>query len=199
MPPMVSFIFIRACHTLNVAVTEEVPREHRPVGPKHTVHKVQPLRKDDMQTSCAQDLGVDSVTHGFYGSMKQSLGSCVGFCGAIPCCPFPNPFKEVRQGLSLHPILTRSFFFKIIPHVYRFCGTGLPLRPVLQGRRPRFGPGQCLHGVTPHRGRQNPDYLHRAAVRHHSRQRQRRNVRSSHHRPWDYLVWLTRQPPPATP
>ena len=112
---MVSFIIIRACHTLNVAVTDEVPREHRPVGPKHTVHKVQPLRKDDMQTSCAQDLGVDSVTHGFYGSMKQSLGSCVGFCGAIPCCPFPNPFKEVRQGLSLDPILTRSFFFKSSP------------------------------------------------------------------------------------
>ncbi|KAI0251344.1 hypothetical protein BJV78DRAFT_1212651 [Lactifluus subvellereus] len=74
-----------------------VPREYHPGVSKH-IHKVQPLRKDDMQVSCAQDLGVDTVTHGFYGSMMQGLGSCVGFCGAIPCCPFPNPFKEVRQG-----------------------------------------------------------------------------------------------------
>lgn len=51
-----------------------------------------------MQPSYAQDLGLEGVTHGFYGSMVQTLGSCVGFIGAIPCCPCPNPFKEVRQG-----------------------------------------------------------------------------------------------------
>lgn len=54
-----------------------------------------------MQPSYAQDLGVGTVTHGFYGSMMQSLGSCIGFCGAVPCCPLPNPFKEVRQGRLL--------------------------------------------------------------------------------------------------
>jgi regulator of protease activity HflC (stomatin/prohibitin superfamily) len=64
---------------------------------RHVI-KVQPLKKDEMQPSYAQDLGVDTVTHGFYGSMMQTLGSCVGFCGAVPCCPLPNPFKEVRQG-----------------------------------------------------------------------------------------------------
>ena len=80
-------------------VTDDVARDHHHTGmlPKHVI-KVQPLKKDEMQPSYAQDLGVDTVTHGFYGSMMQSLGSCVGFCGAIPCCPLPNPFKEVRQG-----------------------------------------------------------------------------------------------------
>ena len=28
----------------------------------------------------------------------NGLGSCIGTLGAIPCCPFPNPYKEVRQG-----------------------------------------------------------------------------------------------------
>lgn len=51
-----------------------------------------------MQPSYAQDLGTGEVTHGVYGSLLQVLGSCVGFCGAIPCCPFPNPFREVNQG-----------------------------------------------------------------------------------------------------
>jgi hypothetical protein len=64
---------------------------------RHVI-KVQPLKKDEMQPSYAQDMGIETVTHGFYGSMMQSLGSCIGFCGAIPCCPCPNPFKEVRQG-----------------------------------------------------------------------------------------------------
>lgn len=64
---------------------------------KHVI-KVQPLKKEEMQASYAQDMGVEGVTHGFYGSMMQAIGSCVGFCGAIPCCPLPNPFKEVRQG-----------------------------------------------------------------------------------------------------
>jgi len=30
--------------------------------------------------------------------MMHALGSCVGFCGAIPCCPLPNPFRNVQQG-----------------------------------------------------------------------------------------------------
>lgn len=51
-----------------------------------------------MQPSYAQDLGSGEVTHGIYGSMMQALGVCVGFCGAIPCCPFPNPFRNIQQG-----------------------------------------------------------------------------------------------------
>jgi erythrocyte band 7 integral membrane protein len=28
----------------------------------------------------------------------NGLGSVLGFCGAIPCCPCPNPFRNVQQG-----------------------------------------------------------------------------------------------------
>jgi hypothetical protein len=81
-------------------VTEELraPRDPQTGFTAKHVIKVQPLKKDEMQPSYAQDMGVEGVTHGFYGSMMQSLGSCIGFCGAIPCCPLPNPFKQVRQG-----------------------------------------------------------------------------------------------------
>ena len=41
------------------------------------------------------------VTHGVYGSMLQALGTCIGLCGAVPCCPCPNPFREVYQGASI--------------------------------------------------------------------------------------------------
>lgn len=51
-----------------------------------------------MQPSYAQDLGVGGIEHGFYGSMMNGLGSCVGTLGMIPCCPFPNPFKNIDQG-----------------------------------------------------------------------------------------------------
>ncbi|EIW61365.1 uncharacterized protein TRAVEDRAFT_34877 [Trametes versicolor FP-101664 SS1] len=60
--------------------------------------KVQPLKRSEMQPSYAQDLGTREVTHGVYGSMLQALGSCLGLLGAVPCCPCPNPFREVQQG-----------------------------------------------------------------------------------------------------
>lgn len=28
----------------------------------------------------------------------SGLGSCIGVLGQFPCCPLPNPYKEVRQG-----------------------------------------------------------------------------------------------------
>lgn len=59
---------------------------------------VQPLKRSEMQPSYAQDLGTSEVTHGVYGSLLNILGDCVGFCGAIPCCPLPNPFRNVQQG-----------------------------------------------------------------------------------------------------
>jgi len=60
--------------------------------------KVQPLRREEMQPSYAQDLGAAEVTHGLYGSLLQSFGACLGVFGMIPCCPVPNPFREVQQG-----------------------------------------------------------------------------------------------------
>ncbi|KAF5388428.1 hypothetical protein D9615_000840 [Tricholomella constricta] len=81
-------------------VTDELPAgPRRSNAPdKSTVITVQPLKRSEMQPSYAQDLGTGEVTHGIYGSLLQGLGSCVGFFGAIPCCPFPNPFRNVQQG-----------------------------------------------------------------------------------------------------
>ncbi|KKY22153.1 putative stomatin family protein [Phaeomoniella chlamydospora] len=63
--------------------------------------KVQPPRREDLQPSYAQTLFGESdvEAHGWYGSMINSLGSCIGFMGAIPCCIIcPNPYKPVSQG-----------------------------------------------------------------------------------------------------
>ncbi|KAG6895639.1 hypothetical protein C0992_000251 [Termitomyces sp. T32_za158] len=80
-------------------VTDDAPP---PVGPRRTggggIVTVQPLKRSEMQPSYAQDHGVGEVTHGVYGSMLQLVGTCVGFVGAIPCCPLPNPFRNVQQG-----------------------------------------------------------------------------------------------------
>ncbi|GJE87297.1 slipin family protein [Phanerochaete sordida] len=70
----------------------------KPLGGEAHVIKVQPLKRSEMQPSYAQDLGTGEVTHGLYGSLLQSFGVCVGLCGAIPCCPLPNPFRNVQQG-----------------------------------------------------------------------------------------------------
>lgn len=51
-----------------------------------------------MQPSYAQDMGVNSIEHGFYGAFISGLGSIVGAIGAIPCCPCPNPYNRVEQG-----------------------------------------------------------------------------------------------------
>lgn len=82
-------------------VTAEQPMSSstmkKPDLSKQVIH-VEPLKRSEMQPSYAQDLGAEEVTHGVYGSMMQYLGGCVGFFGAIPCCPLPNPFRNVEQG-----------------------------------------------------------------------------------------------------
>jgi len=63
--------------------------------------KVQPPRREDLQPSYAQTLqgDTDPETNGWYGSMINTLGSCIGCLGAIPCCVIcPNPYKPVSQG-----------------------------------------------------------------------------------------------------
>jgi len=81
-------------------VTAEQPAStsmKKPDLSKHVI-RVEPLKRNEMQPSYAQDLGSGEVTHGIYGSLMHGLGGCVGFFGAIPCCPLPNPFKSVQQG-----------------------------------------------------------------------------------------------------
>lgn len=66
---------------------------------EHGLITVQPLRRSEMQPSYAQDLGLEDVDHGFYGTMINGLGACAGFFGQVPCCfCCPNPFQEVNQG-----------------------------------------------------------------------------------------------------
>jgi len=63
--------------------------------------KVEPPRREDLQPSYAQTLQGDNdpETNGWYGSMINNLGSCIGCMGAIPCCIVcPNPYKPVSQG-----------------------------------------------------------------------------------------------------
>jgi len=62
---------------------------------------VQPPRREDLQPSYAQTLAgeSDAGSHGWYGGMINTLGSCVGGMGAVPCCVCcPNPYKPVSQG-----------------------------------------------------------------------------------------------------
>jgi regulator of protease activity HflC (stomatin/prohibitin superfamily) len=61
---------------------------------------VQPPKREDLQPSYAQMLGEsDTGAHGWYGSMIDTLGSCLGTMGAVPCCICcPNPYKPVSQG-----------------------------------------------------------------------------------------------------
>jgi len=64
--------------------------------------KVQPPRREDLQPSYARVIkpdDADADTHGWYGSMINALGTCIGTLGAIPCCVVcPNPYKPVNQG-----------------------------------------------------------------------------------------------------
>ncbi|CAK5262367.1 unnamed protein product [Mycena citricolor] len=60
--------------------------------------KVQPLKREEMQPSYAQDLGTGEVVHGAYGSFLQAVGTIFGICGMVPCCPVSNPFRSVEQG-----------------------------------------------------------------------------------------------------
>ncbi|KAF2487435.1 hypothetical protein BDY17DRAFT_288964 [Neohortaea acidophila] len=74
-------------------------RTHVPGEP--LVH-VEPPRREDLQPSYARVIKPDDEDedqHGWYGSMINGLGTCVGTLGAIPCCVCcPNPYKPVAQG-----------------------------------------------------------------------------------------------------
>ncbi|KAI1179812.1 stomatin family protein [Nemania sp. FL0916] len=60
---------------------------------------VEPPRQQDLQQSYAQIVDENANPSGWYGSMINGLGACVGTLGAVPCCIcFPNPYKQVHQG-----------------------------------------------------------------------------------------------------
>ncbi|KAI5864025.1 stomatin-like protein [Durotheca rogersii] len=56
-------------------------------------------KQEDLQQSYASIVGNDANAKGWYGSMINAIGACMGTLGAIPCvicCP--NPYKQVSQG-----------------------------------------------------------------------------------------------------
>lgn len=56
-------------------------------------------KQEDLQQSYASIVGNDANPKGWYGSMINALGSCMGTLGAVPCCICcPNPYKQVHQG-----------------------------------------------------------------------------------------------------
>ncbi|GJJ78594.1 hypothetical protein EMPS_10953 [Entomortierella parvispora] len=65
----------------------------------------QPKRNNDMGAtgnvtvkSYAEEFPAQRV-NGFYGSMVNAFGSCIGTMGMIPCCVCcPNPYKSIEQG-----------------------------------------------------------------------------------------------------
>jgi erythrocyte band 7 integral membrane protein len=74
---------------------------HTPGRSDNPIMNVEPPRREDLQPSYAQTLvgESDQGNHGWYGSMINTLGNCVGAMGAIPCCIVcPNPYKPVSQG-----------------------------------------------------------------------------------------------------
>lgn len=81
----------------------KAPAQSSNVGFRPTnngIVKVQPPRREDLQPSYAQTLVFETeAVHGWYGAMINTLGSTIGFFGAIPCCLVcPNPYKPVSQG-----------------------------------------------------------------------------------------------------
>ncbi|KAI2625418.1 stomatin-like protein [Hypomontagnella submonticulosa] len=56
-------------------------------------------RQEDLQASYASVVSENANPKGWYGSMINALGACMGTLGAVPCiicCP--NPYKQVSQG-----------------------------------------------------------------------------------------------------
>ncbi|KAI1120842.1 hypothetical protein F5Y10DRAFT_282968 [Nemania abortiva] len=56
-------------------------------------------RQEDLQQSYAQIVDENANPNGWYGSMINAFGACMGTLGAVPCCICcPNPYKQVHQG-----------------------------------------------------------------------------------------------------
>ncbi|CAG8508084.1 11080_t:CDS:2 [Paraglomus brasilianum] len=69
------------------------------VPPTMGIISMEPLNKQILQPSYANELPLNDTQHGFYGSMINVLGNVCGFFGANPiCCCCPNPYKRVDQG-----------------------------------------------------------------------------------------------------
>jgi len=82
--------------------------------PQHNMVSVQPPRREELQRSYATVVADDVDPQGWYGSMINALGACIGTLGAIPCCILcPNPYKNVQQG-SVGLVTKFGKFYKAV-------------------------------------------------------------------------------------
>ena len=103
--------------SVNNASNSKAPAGDAEIRQKRLIN-VQPLRPNELQPKYAQriqhDLN-DPDAHGWFAGLSKSnpnphdihslttivhsMGACIGYCGAIPCCIcYPNPFEPVEQG-----------------------------------------------------------------------------------------------------
>ncbi|GBC04512.1 hypothetical protein RclHR1_05700007 [Rhizophagus clarus] len=75
---------------------------------------MQPISKQQMQSSYAIEHPISDVSHTFYGGILNCLGNCFGFIGSIPVCLcVPSPYKRVEQGY-VGLITQFGKFYKIV-------------------------------------------------------------------------------------
>jgi len=67
-------------------------------APRKALVTVQPPRREDLQPSYASTMAAypdDNAAHGWYESMINAFGGCIGTIGAVPGCFIcPNPYKR---------------------------------------------------------------------------------------------------------
>ena len=95
--------------------SSKAPETDTPLGfQPHNKMTVQPPKQEDLQRSYATVVSNEANPKGWYGTMINTLGACIGTMGAIPCCIIcPNPYKHVDQG---HVGLVTKFgrFYKAV-------------------------------------------------------------------------------------
>lgn len=78
-------------------------------APRKALVTVQPPRREDLQPSYASTMAAypdDNAVHGWYESMVNTFGGCLGTLGSIPgciCCP--NPYKRDKY-ISLCSVMS---------------------------------------------------------------------------------------------
>ncbi|KAH6656558.1 hypothetical protein BKA67DRAFT_511831 [Truncatella angustata] len=61
--------------------------------------RIEQPKPQELQPKYASIVEHDANPKGWYGTMINALGACMGTFGAVPCCICcPNPFKQVHQG-----------------------------------------------------------------------------------------------------
>lgn len=80
-------------------LTDRASSSNYPPTPLMHTETEAALGQQGLQPTYAMELGLDSIPHGCYGTMMNTIGAVLGFCGSIPCIVCcPNPYKRIPQG-----------------------------------------------------------------------------------------------------